>query len=119
MFSIVSSAGSFSILTFPVAFVLSILIMISNINLMRKEGRNLKNMLGIVLGILLCIGIWFPELFSNYIYNHTNANVHRETGIGRFMIMFVECGVGTVVGYLECILIGTIAVALKAAKRRP
>ena len=117
--SILGSAGSFSMITFPVAFVLSILIMISNVNLMRKEGRNLRNMLGIILGVCLCIMIIFPSLFSDYIFNHTSAAVHQETGIGNHLVMLVEKGVSAVVCYLECILIGTIVVALRAAKNVP
>ena len=119
LYSLSGAANGFSILTFPIAFVLSILIMFSNINLMRNEGRNLKNMLGFILGLLLCIGILAPGLFSDFIYNHTSAEVHKESGIGRHLVLYVESAVSIFVAYLECILIGTIVLSLKAAKHIP
>ena len=119
MFSMLGSAGGLSIFSFPFAFILALLIIASNINLMRKEGRNLRNMLGIILSVVFCFMLIFPSLFSDFIFNHTNAEVHRETGIGRHMVMFVEDGIASVVSYIECILIGTIVVALRAAKHVP
>ena len=119
LFSMLGSAGGLSILSFPVAFIVALLIMVSNINLMRKEGRNLRNMLGIILSVVFCLMLIFPSQFSDFIYNHTNAEVHKETGIGRHLAMFFEDGISSVVAYIECILIGTIAVALRAAKHIP
>lgn len=44
---------------FPVAFVTSILVTVSNILLLRKEGKNWKNMLGLILGGFICVSTVF------------------------------------------------------------
>ena len=117
--NMITSAGAFSVYSFPIALLLSILVTFSNVNLMRKEGRNPRNMLGIVLGIILCIAIISPDLISNYIYYHTTIDVHRETGVPRHIMMFLENALSALCTYIECILIGTIGVALKAARHIP
>ena len=54
-----TSIGLFTLFMFPVAFVTSILVTVSNINLLRKEGRTWKNMLGLILGGF----IWISTVF--------------------------------------------------------
>ena len=50
------------LLGFSIAFVVSILVILSNITLIRKEGFNLRNILGIVFGILLCFATRLPDI---------------------------------------------------------
>ena len=119
IYRLIMSGGSFSLYSFPIALVLSICITVSNFNLMRKEGRNPRNMLGIALGLLLIIAIVAPSIISDIVYNHSNIDVHRETGAPRHIMMFIENGMSALAAYLECILIGTIGVALRAAKHIP
>ena len=45
--------------------------------------------------------------------------MHYERGFGRFLELFLENTVSAYVAYLECILIGTIIVAIIAARRIP
>lgn len=117
--SVLSLPSNFSFSTFPVAFILSVLIIISNITLMKKEGRNLKNMLGIFLGITLCAGIVFPFALSEFLQRTTLVDVHNENGAALYIEMFVEGFISAAVAYLECILAGTVIMSIRAAKRIP
>ena len=113
------SLSALSLLVFPVAFVLAILVTISNVQLMRREGRNWRNMLGILLGLLVCLGTLFPHMLSDYLQRSTIIDVHRESGIAHHVDMAVTNTMLVAVSYLECILWATVILAVKAAKRVP
>ena len=111
--------NSFSLFTFPLAFILSVLIIISNITLIRKEGRNPRNMLGIFLGLFLCAGIIFPFALGEFLQRTTLVDVHNENGAALYIELFVEGFISAAVAYLECILAGTVIMSVRAAKRIP
>ena len=116
---IISSVNMFSILALPVAFIVFILMIISNLTLIKKEGKNWRNLLGIILGISLCLLTIFPELLNNYLQSSTWINVHNEQGIAAYIQIFAETTTYIIVTYLECILLGTIVIGLKAARHIP
>ena len=72
----ISSISSLSILLFPISLITFILVTISNIELLRREGKSLRNLLGLFLGIFLCDS----SLFSSYLFgmclnwNNNNFN---------------------------------------------
>jgi len=113
------SAASVSLLVFPIAFVTSILVAISNLQLMRKEGRNWRNMLGLLLGLLLLVGTVFPHVFSAILQRSTAVNVHDEQGWALYAEMIAYNAILLCVSYLECILLATILLGFKAARRIP
>ena len=115
----VQAAQGFSFITLPVAFVLSIFVTATNIQLMRREGRNWRNMLGCFLGLLLCFGTLFPEILYRILYANPVIDIHNERGIATHVEMLAECLAGTLTSYLECVLIGTVILAVAAAKRKP
>ena len=118
--TIISSTNLFAFFAFPVAFVAFLLVSLSNVQLMRKEGFTWRNMLGFFLGILLCFSTLFPNLLSNYLQFHQTAiDVHKESGIVLYIEMAVEETVFIVVTYLECILLSAIIHAVRAAKHIP
>ena len=118
--SIVSSARGFAIIAFPVAFISFLLVTISNIQLMRKEGKTWRNMLGAMLGILLCLATVFPDLLTDYLQHHQTAiDVHNEQGIMTYVLMAIEEIIFIVVTYLECILLSSIIHAVHAARHVP
>lgn len=116
---LLSSASGLSMILLPVAFILAILVSLSNLQLMRKEGRNWRNMLGFFLGLLLCAGTLVPHIVSEILQRSTVVNVHDENGAALYVEMAVHHTVLVVVAYLECILIGTIVLSLRAARRIP
>ena len=112
---------AFSVLVLPAAFVLSILITISNISLMRREGRNWRNMLGTFLGVGLCVLTLLPTALGEYLQWSPNAvvDVHNEKSAWLYIEIFTESAVSMLVTYLECVLLGTVILGVKAARHTP
>ncbi len=110
---------SFTTFLLPIAFVVSILVIISNILLIRKEGFRVRNILGIILGIVLCFSSILPEILYNMLYSATWINIHNQNGIGLYVYNFIETTIYIIIAYIECILIGTIIIGIKAAKHIP
>ena len=96
-----SLSSVFSSMAFPIAFIISVLVTLSNIELMRKEGKSWQNMLGVILGILICIGTLFPHLLSEYLQRSTLVDVHNEQGAALYIEMVVTHTMLVVVTYLE------------------
>jgi hypothetical protein len=118
--SITGTAGLLAAVTLPVAFIVSILITASNINLMRHEGRNWRNMLGAILGIFLLLGTITPEVMEYWLQWHAKAiDVHNMNGSALYVTSFIEESIYIIVAYLECILLGTIICSIKAARHIP
>ena len=115
----VSAAQSIVMFTAPVVFIATILVTVSNIQLIRKEGRTWRNMLGLILGVILGIGCLLPYFIWLWMFYTDIIDTHYERGFGRFFEMFLENTVSSYVFYLECILLGTIIIAVKAAKHIP
>lgn len=115
----VSAAQSIVMFTAPVVFIATILVTVSNIQLIRKEGRTWRNMLGLILGVILGIGCLLPYFIWLWMFYTDVIDTHYERGFGRFFEMFLENTVSSLVFYLECILLGTIIIAVKAAKHIP
>ena len=116
---IIGSVNSFSVLLLPIAFIVSILVIISNIILLKKEGKTWKNMLGIILGIFVIFATIFPEILNNYLQRSTFIDVHNEGSIALYIHQFIESTIYIIVSYLECVLLGTIILSIKAAKYIP
>lgn len=95
------------VLTFPLAGIVVLLVTISNIKLMKKEGKALRNMLGIILGGTLLI--MFIGNTAFYIYTN-NTNIIFD---------FLSYLIYTYIAYLECILLATCILGFKSARRIP
>ncbi|MCR5041772.1 MAG: YdcF family protein [Clostridia bacterium] len=113
------SAMNFSFVSLPAAFIISLLVTASNVDLMRKEGRTWRNMLGCILGVLICLGTLFPYFLGEWLQRTTVVDVHNQSGAALYIEIFVEAMAGVVVAYLECVFAGTVVVSLKAARRIP
>lgn len=114
-----SAMQGFSVVTLPVAFVLAVFVTATNIQLMRREGRNWRNMLGCFLGVLLCFGTVFPDLLYHMLFANPVIDIHNQAGVATHVEMLAESLVGTLTSYLECVLLGTIVLGITAAKRKP
>ena len=113
------SASNIALIAFPSAFIVSILVTISNIHLIRKEGRSWRNMLGIILGLLVCFCTVLPPILSELLQRTDIVDVHNERGTALYVEMIVTNTILVAVSYLECILLGTIILSVKAAKKIP
>ncbi|MBQ8085260.1 MAG: YdcF family protein [Lachnospiraceae bacterium] len=113
------AASTITFIAFPIAFVVSVMVSISNIKLMRREGRNWRNMLGFFMGVLVCMGTILPNLLSEYLQRSTIVDVHNERGAALYIEMVVTNIVLVGVNYLECILLSTVILGFKAARKIP
>ena len=119
MINNILSLFSFTTFLLPIAFVLSILMIISNISLIRKEGFKITNLLGIILSLGICFASILPEIMYRALYSATWIDIHNQNGIGVYLYNFVETTILFTITYIECVLIGTIIMSIKAAKHIP
>ena len=115
------SIDSFSLASYillPISFITFIIVTISNINLIRKEGKSLRNLLGLFLGIFICLLTLLPNYIYKILMNSQIINIYNLNGPGPYIYNFLEAVVYLIVTYLECILIATIVIAIKSVKRK-
>ena len=117
--SILSSAYGLSILVLPLALIISILVTISNLELMRKEGRSLRNMLGCFLGVLMCVLTLLPDQLYRWISIYSDIDIQNAGKIWTYLYIALEEIINYSNTYLECILLSTVILALSAARRIP
>jgi len=114
-----NSTQSFVLFTWPLVVITTVVVTISNVQLIRKEGKTWRNMLAFFLGLFLGLGslsqIWLEERF----FYSKIIDTHYEKGFGQFILLFLENMTTACVTYLECILIGTIIIALMSARHIP
>ncbi len=117
--AVVSSAEAFSYIVLPAAFITFLLVTLSNLNLMRKEGVNWHNMLGFLLGLCLCLMTYLPELVYTAILRYRIVDIFNESGVATHVYAFWEHSLFFILSYLECVLLGTVVFAVAAARRVP
>ena len=107
---IASGGKLFVAITFPLVMVFSILLIISNIALLRYEPPRIQNILGLLLGFLMIGGGLF--------YMHGGIQIVFVFAYFRYMLM-IENIFGIVLSYIECILLSSVINGLRAAKHVP
>ena len=108
--SLLSSAVNFMYFSAPFILIFSVALCVSNISLIRHEGRRLVNVLGIILSFLLIGGEAFLFLFDYYATGSmVQVMIHD-------LILYL---VGACYLYFECMLIGAIIADIIAAKGTP
>ncbi len=117
--SLIDAFMGFAIITSPVLLLTFIAVTISNIKLIRSEGKNWRNMLGFILGLFLFFLLAASIIIEFYMDRSQIIDTHHWTGIGRFISMFINCFTYGIVTYLECILMGSIIMGIVAAKHVP
>lgn len=110
----------FSVFAIPLFAVICLLIIISNVSLIRHEGFRPKNLLGVVLGVLIIGGTFIIHHVGKII----NERIIVNTGLGanpyivaaftyfNLFLILLMC-------YLECFFLGTVIMAYLAAKQKP
>ena len=108
--ALLGSAKTYMILSAPFLLVFSAALCVSNLALLRHEGRRLVNVLGIVLSVLLLAGaaglFWFDFAVSG---SRTEVMIH-DLITNFFAAIYL---------YFECMLIGTIVADAIAASHEP
>ena len=104
------SAKNYMILTSPFILAFSIALCISNISLIRHEGKRFVNILGIILSFLLVAG----EAILFGVDGYISASLPEM----RFHMLFSSL-YAAVYLYFECMLIGAIIADIIAARLEP
>ena len=116
LFSEITSIFSrLPMILFPAVVIFSILLIISNIVLIKKEGFALHNMLGIGLGFVLT----FMTVFTFFLYSLMDNIIDVHSYRGMHVELFFELAFFGILSYLESMLIGTIIGSLKAQRAIP
>ncbi len=116
--NIIGSANTVSFFLFPIAVVTFILVTISNIRLIIKEGMSLRNLLGLFLGIFICFSTLLPDFVYKLLMKSQTVDIYNLNSAGPYIYNFVESLVYLSIAYLECVLIGTIILAIKSVRRK-
>ena len=104
----VSSTATYILLTFPFIVAFSVFLTVSNVFLIRREGKRVVNILGIVFSLLLTGGAMLIV--------YLNISLPNRAGVAWHMVINV---LASVYFYLECMLVGAIAAGLIAAGYKP
>ena len=115
---IINSSHIVSLFLFPIAFITFVFVTISNIKLLIKEGLSIRNILGVLLGIIICIFTLLPDFIYKLLMNTQIIDIYNQNGPGPYIYNLFETLLYLFIAYLECILIGTIIIALKAVKKK-
>ena len=101
----------FMMLTLPAVLVFAILMIVSNIALLRHESFRVQNVLGLGIGFLLIacesLAIWLQARFVSG--SEMEIRIYYVT-LSMFFTLFT---------YFECILIGSVICGLRAARHVP
>ena len=118
--SMLGTFSYFAVIALPIAFIVFVIVTISNIQLMKKEGRSWTNMLGAILGIVLCLSTIIPLLTDYYLYWYNPIiDVHNQNHPIGYIVDGIEKVILIGVGYFECILTASIILSIKAARHVP
>ncbi len=113
------AAQTASFATLPLAIIATVVVTISNIVLIVREGRSLGNLLGLILGLAICLGAFFPTALYLALTNASSFDIHDAGSAPAYLEMFMESFAINTAVYLECILVATIVCAIKAARHIP
>ena len=119
--TLLNSASSFSIVSLPIMLITSIGVTLSNIRLVRNEGRNWRNMLGVILGFMFIFLTILPSIVEGILQGTYSGpiDIHNLNRPDYYIVLFLGSAVSTVITYLECLLIGTIVMGITAARHIP
>ena len=107
---LLSSAEQYMLLSFPFILAFSIALCISNISLIRHEGKRLVNVLGIILSFCLVIGALLLYRLDFYVSGSAREIFIRELFTRVYAAVYL---------YFECMLIGAIAAGAIVSRCQP
>lgn len=107
---LLDSAKNFMYYSSPFLLVFSLALCVSNISLIRHEGRRLVNILGIFLSFLLVAGLVLLFTFDHYASGSRLQVMLHDLAANLFAAVYL---------YFECMLIGAIVADVIAARHEP
>lgn len=105
------SGWIFMLITLPALLVFSLLMIISNIALLRHESFRVQNILGLGIGLLMIVSelVGAGLLLNNFSGSEMQLRIYYVLSSVYF----------TIFTYFECILMGSVICGLRAAKHVP
>ena len=107
---LLDSAKTFMLWSSPFLLIFSAALCVSNISLIRHEGRRLVNILGIFLSFLLVAGLVLLFTFDRYASGSRLQVMLHDLAANIFAAVYL---------YFECMLIGAIVADVIAARYEP
>ncbi len=107
---LLGSAKTYMVYTSPFILVFSVALCISNISLIRHEGRRFVNILGIILSFLMVGGIVFLFTIDMYASGSQREVMMHDLWVNTFAAVYL---------YFECMLAGVIVAGAMAARYDP
>ncbi|MBO4337923.1 MAG: YdcF family protein [Lachnospiraceae bacterium] len=105
----------FSMILSPLVFMLALFLILDNAVLIKKEGKSLNNILGVLLGLFLA-GM---TVFGAHIYNIFGPLMSNDHRVWLYLSTFVESVIYTLLAYFECMMLGNVFCTLHAQKHVP
>lgn len=115
----IHASSLFSIILFPIAFIIALLIIISSIVLIKREGFSIKKLYGLGLGIFICYMTIFPDMLYSFLTHSNIIDINNQNSIYYYILEFINLVIYTSISYIECVLLGTIILTLKAGRNIP
>ena len=115
---LVAVAGSLAYIALPIALLTTVLVFISNLSLIKHEGKNKKNLLGTFFSVLFFLILLFPHFLEEWLQRQSIIDVHKESGWGNYFDMVVTNSVYVIVAYLFVILLATVIMGIAASHRK-
>ena len=107
---LLDSAKQYMLLSSPFVLLVSAALVVSNLSLIRHEGKRLVNLLGIILAFLLVGGEVFLFFFDWYVSGSLAEVRLHELVVNLFAAFYL---------YFECMLLGIIAANLVVVRYEP
>lgn len=112
--------GFFPVLMLPFTLLFFFFMGISNLSLLRHEGKSIRNIVGSFLGFAMLIGTIALFFGWDIIYEKIILEIYA-TGYQWISIVdkLIPSFLSGLLSYLECLLLGTIILSVKATKVKP
>lgn len=110
----------FPILVLPFMIIFFLFMSVSNISLIRHEGKSVKNIVGSVLGFVLIIATVAGAFGWDVIYRKVIFDIYAK--VYKWITIFdiaIPQFLTSLICYIECLLLGTIISNVKAARFQP
>jgi uncharacterized SAM-binding protein YcdF (DUF218 family) len=107
---LLGSAKNYMLLSTPFLLAFSVALCVSNVSLIRHEGRRLVNVLGILLSFLLVGGLLFLFFFDRFASGSRREVMFHDLIANLFAAVYL---------YFECMLIGAMVADSIAARYEP
>ena len=110
LYILLRSAKEYMLVTFPFLLVFSCALCVSNVALIRHEGRRFVNLLGILLSVLIVAGVAFI-----FVFDYAVSGSRMEVMIHDLIANLIAA----IYLYFECMLVGTIAANIIVVRYKP